>query len=72
VCDAAILTLGTGYAIGCLVALVLNAVLPYEEEDGEDDMTDPEMMTNMISKNKAESSSEDDKKSAEEASEGEA
>ena len=32
VCDAVILTLSTGYAVGCLVALILNAVLPAEEE----------------------------------------
>ncbi|KAG7340888.1 xanthine permease [Nitzschia inconspicua] len=34
-CDAAVLTLGTGYAIGCLVALFLNAVLPEEQDDDE-------------------------------------
>ena len=34
-CDAVVLTLSTGYAVGCLVALILNAVLPsdYEEEE---------------------------------------
>eukprot|EP00977_Amphora_coffeiformis_P020380 scaffold8195_cov156-Amphora_coffeaeformis.AAC.4 len=69
VCDAAVLTLGTGYAIGCLVALVLNGVLPNEDEDATDD---PEMTTKMITKSAADSSSEDYKKSAEEASEEEA
>ena len=33
VCDAVVITLSTGYAVGCLVALVLNAVLPAEEDD---------------------------------------
>ena len=39
VCDAVIITLSTGYAVGCLVALLLNAILPAEEEDelGEDE-----------------------------------
>lgn len=33
VCDAVVLTLSTGYAVGCLVALILNAVLPAEEDE---------------------------------------
>eukprot|EP00980_Cylindrotheca_fusiformis_P021801 scaffold8638_cov77-Cylindrotheca_fusiformis.AAC.3 len=33
VCDAVIITLSTGYAVGCLVALVLNGVLPSDDED---------------------------------------
>jgi NCS2 family nucleobase:cation symporter-2 len=32
-CDAVIITLSTGYAVGCLVALFLNAVLPYEADE---------------------------------------
>ena len=43
VCDAVILTLSTGYAVGCLVALFLNAVLPADEEDesfNEDENTE--------------------------------
>lgn len=35
VCNAAKLTLSTGYAVGCLVALLLNAVLPAEPNDEE-------------------------------------
>ena len=33
VCDAAVITLSTGYAIGCLVALVLNGILPADDEE---------------------------------------
>ena len=32
-CNAAVITLSTGYAAGCLVALVLNAVIPDDDED---------------------------------------
>ena len=30
-CDAVVLTLSTGYAVGCLVALFLHAVMPHED-----------------------------------------
>jgi uracil-xanthine permease len=33
ICNAAILTLSTGYAIGCVVALLLNSFLPVDEEE---------------------------------------
>lgn len=33
VCDAVVLTLSTGYAVGCIVALVLNAILPAEHDE---------------------------------------
>lgn len=33
VCNAVVLTMSTGYAIGCLVALILNGVLPSDPED---------------------------------------
>jgi xanthine/uracil permease len=32
-CSAARITLSTGYAVGCLVALFLNAILPEDDED---------------------------------------
>merc|ERR1739844_217862 len=40
ICNAAILTLSTGYAIGCVVALLLNSFLPFEEVDGEEKETE--------------------------------
>lgn len=33
VCDAAEITLSTGYAVGCLVAVLLNAIMPEEVDD---------------------------------------
>lgn len=41
-CDAVVLTLSTGYAVGCLVALILNGILPHDpaddvEIDGEEE-----------------------------------
>lgn len=36
-CDAVILTLSTGYAVGAIVALVLNGILPAEDKDESGD-----------------------------------
>jgi hypothetical protein len=47
-CDAAVLTLGTGYAIGCLVALVLNGVLPNEDDDSAARKEEEEAMRALI------------------------
>jgi len=44
-CDAAVITLSTGYAIGCLVAVVLNAFLP---EENDDEFAQEEEMEGMI------------------------
>jgi xanthine/uracil permease len=49
VCDAAVITLSTGYAIGCLVALLLNAILPAEEEEDED-LIAPEEEEELVTK----------------------
>lgn len=41
-CDAAVTTLATGYAIGCLVALILNGILPADPEgDGAEEEVKP-------------------------------
>mmetsp|Transcript_15434 Transcript_15434/g.25012 ORF Transcript_15434/g.25012 Transcript_15434/m.25012 type:complete len:150 (+) Transcript_15434:34-483(+) len=32
-CDAAVITLSTAYAVGCLTALVLNVIIPADDED---------------------------------------
>lgn len=41
-CDAAVTTLSTGYAIGCLVALILNGILPGDDEgDGAEEEVIP-------------------------------
>jgi uracil-xanthine permease len=41
-CDAAVTTLSTGYAVGCLVALILNGILPNDPEgDGADEEGTP-------------------------------
>ncbi|CAB9514034.1 expressed unknown protein (Partial), partial [Seminavis robusta] len=33
VCDAVVITLSTGYAVGCLSALLLNTILPADDEE---------------------------------------
>ena len=38
-CDAAVTTLATGYAIGCLVALILNGILPADPEGDVEEAT---------------------------------
>lgn len=50
VCDAVDITLSTGYAVGCLVAVVLNGILPEEVDDEfEDDeaVTDEKKLENL-------------------------
>jgi len=39
-CNAAVLTLSTGYAIGCVVALILNTFLPFDEVEGEEEVVE--------------------------------
>lgn len=41
-CDAVVLTLSTGYAVGCLCALILNGILPHDPADDEEVDADEE------------------------------
>ena len=35
-CDAVVLTMSTGYAVGCLIAMTLNGILPSDPDDDEE------------------------------------
>ena len=59
VCDAVIITLSTGYAIGCIVALILNGILPAEHDDDVVFEKDPDE-TVPLEKDGEEASSEEE------------
>jgi xanthine/uracil permease len=58
-CDAVIITLSTGYAIGCLVALVLNALLPHEDEELDLESEELKDLTNLTARKDVEEQDEE-------------
>eukprot|EP01024_Parvocaulis_polyphysoides_P029169 TRINITY_DN2631_c0_g1_i1.p2 TRINITY_DN2631_c0_g1~~TRINITY_DN2631_c0_g1_i1.p2 ORF type:complete len:132 (+),score=22.67 TRINITY_DN2631_c0_g1_i1:133-528(+) len=59
--DGVIITLSTGYSIGCIAAIVLHLLLPHEMDDIENEKPEPDMSEVEMGTKQVETATKDEK-----------